>query len=59
MRKVDKYDLDGNYIESYRSIKIAAEKNYIGASSIRKALTGETETSAGYFWKYKEEKNGK
>ena len=54
LRAVEKYDLDGNYIESYTSVRNAGRKNFITPQNIINACKGNAKTAAGYKWKYKE-----
>lgn len=46
--KVSQYDLDGNFIKEYDSIK-EAEKE-VGVQTIRACLAGEIKTAGGYQW---------
>ena len=52
-RKVIQYDLDGNLLKTFDSIKEAAE--YIGAehSGIGHCCRGKNKTAKGFIWKYK------
>ena len=52
-KPVARIDKEGNIIE-YRSIKEAAKENYLGCSSVGKALKGKIKTAAGYEWIYLE-----
>ena len=49
---VVKYDLNGNYIAEYLSIKIAARENNISDSNIIKCCKGQRKTAGRYIWKY-------
>lgn len=51
-RKVCKYTLDGEYIETYQSIKICAEKNNTHASIISLCVKGDYKSWNGYQYKY-------
>lgn len=53
-KKVDMYDMCGNFIMRFDSIKEAA--NYVDRepTSISMALTGKSSGCAGYVWKYAE-----
>lgn len=51
-RKVCKYDLDGTFIETYKSVKDAAEKNNIDDAGIVKVCKGNRNTAGGFKWKY-------
>lgn len=53
---VDKYDISGNYIESFNSIIEGARsvgKSYEGVTNIKSVCNGETITAYGYVWRYK------
>lgn len=50
-RRVGKFDIDGNYIEEYRSIAEAVRKHN-GNGSIEKVLYGDRVTASGYKWKF-------
>ena len=55
-RVVNQYDLQGNFLKSFSTIKEAQLS--IGAksiSSITNACTGRSKTSGGYIWKYKDQ----
>ena len=53
---IHKYDLDGNYLESYKSVKDAADKNSILNSCIVRAA--KSNKSAGNFmWSYEAKTN--
>jgi hypothetical protein len=51
-----KYDLDGNFIKEYSSIKEAEIEHLIepGKSNISYVCSGARDTTLGYIWKYKE-----
>lgn len=51
-KKVNKYDLQGKYIETYSSIKEAADKNNLYAQNINKVCRTNKGTAGGYIWKY-------
>lgn len=46
---VSQYDLNGNFVKKYNSIK-EAEKE-VGVQSIRNCLSGKSKTAGGYIWK--------
>lgn len=52
-REVNKYDLEGNFIESYISIREASKKNNINASNISSVCSGRKKMAGNYIWKYK------
>jgi len=54
-KPVDKFNINGNYIESYQSIKEAGEKNKIFPQNINKCCKGKQKTAGGFIWKYKKE----
>ena len=49
-KKVNQYDLDGNYIKTWNSIK-EAEKE-VGTSHICQCLKGKFKQTKGYKWRY-------
>lgn len=51
---VYKYDLEGNYIESYKSISEAARNNNTLCSDIAEAVKGKKITIAGFQWRLSE-----
>lgn len=56
MVAIDKYDTDGNYIESFNSIVDGARsagRNYEGVTNIKSVCNGQTKTAYGYVWRYK------
>lgn len=57
MVSIDKYDLDGNFIESFNSMIDGAKsvgKSYGGCTNIKSVCDGQTITAFGYVWRYKE-----
>ena len=50
---VRQYDLNGNFIKEYKSIKQAKKENK-RCSKISDCCTGKRKTAGGYVWKYKE-----
>ena len=54
-KKIIQYDIEGNFIKEWESIKEAQRKLKI--SNIYKCCNGSTKTCGGYVWKYKEENN--
>jgi hypothetical protein len=48
-KPVDQFDLNGNYIQSFPSMKIAEKET--GANCIGRVCKGQRKTSAGYLWK--------
>lgn len=51
-KAVDKFSLSGKYIESYSSIKEAANINKICAQNINAVCKNRKQTAGGYIWKY-------
>lgn len=49
---VAKYDLNGNFIELYKTIKEASEKNVIFSSSITASIKRNSGFSNGFYWVY-------
>lgn len=50
--KVDKYDMNGNFIQTYNSYKEAANDVKLKFdTSIRRCCKGELKSAAGYIWK--------
>lgn len=47
--KISQYSLDGTFIKSYPSIKIACDE--LGTTSIWKAVNGKSKTAGGFIWK--------
>ena len=54
-RKVERYDIHGNYMETYNTVKEAGTKHGVDCSSIIRACKGEQHRAAGSIWKYTEE----
>ncbi len=52
-KKVDKFDLHGNYVETYNSISDASRSVNRDDKAIRQALQGISKTCGGFIWKYK------
>lgn len=50
--KIDKYDLDGNFIKTYVSIMEASRQNEVCASSIHKCCNNQRSKTRKYKWKY-------
>lgn len=51
-KKVDKFDFNENYIETYSSIKEAASINKIHAQNISAVCKKKKGTAGGFIWKY-------
>ena len=51
-RAVEQYDLSGNYIASFRSIKEAGNQTGTKPCSISNVLAGRRNKAGGYVWKY-------
>ena len=52
MKKAYKYDLDGNFIQEYKSVKEAGKLNNCDPSSIAKICRGLKETCHNFRWSY-------
>lgn len=52
LKKVDKYDLDNNYIKTYKSIESASKENNIKSQHIWRCCKNIRPTAGGYIWKY-------
>ena len=54
-RPVEQYSLNGDYIETYNTIKEACDKfGFKSVSSIINVCKGRAKTAGGYIWKYKD-----
>lgn len=51
-RRIGQYDLNGNFIAKYESIKDASEKYGVSQTAICNCCHNKSKTSAGYIWKY-------
>ena len=51
-KKVSQYDLNGNYIQTFNSLKEAQEKTNIAKSSICTVCRGIRKQAGGFIWKY-------
>lgn len=51
-KKIHQYDLDGNFIKEFESVKQAGEELGINNTGISKCLKGHLKKSGGYVWKY-------
>lgn len=51
-RTVNQYDISGNYIQSFESVKLAGETTGIDPSAISKVCLGKRKTAGGYVWKH-------
>lgn len=49
------YDLDGNFIEEYYSLKIAEIKTGVRNGNISNCCSGRYKTAGGFIWKYKKD----
>ncbi len=54
-RAVNQYDMDMNFIYSYRSVVQASKETNINPSAISHVLVGKNNTAGGYYWKYQDE----
>jgi group I intron endonuclease len=51
-KKIDKFALDGEFIETYESTKYATESGGVPSSSISKCCNGNLKTAGGFVWKF-------
>ena len=52
-RKVEQYDLDGNYIKTYETISQAEKENKLNHCDIICCCQGKRKQAGGYIWRYK------
>ncbi|ARF11678.1 HNH endonuclease [Klosneuvirus KNV1] len=52
--RVEQYDLQGNFIKKYDSMKEAAKENGVSTDSIKDCLYGKTKNPKYFIWKYTE-----
>lgn len=50
-KPVLKYDMDGNYIDCYKSLVAAGEKNDLFPANISKCVAGISKTCGGFIWR--------
>ena len=55
LSKVRQYDLNGNLLNEYGNILIASKITGIKSAAIRKCCRGESKTSGGFIWKFRNE----
>lgn len=53
--RVSQYDLDGNYITTYKSMREAGDTIGIGHCNISLVCKGEREQAGGFIWRYADE----
>ena len=51
-KPIVQYDLQGNFIEKFNSIKEASKKTSIGRKSIENCVRAESKSAGGFLWKY-------
>lgn len=51
-KKINQYDLNGNFIKEYKSISEASKTNNIPTSSISNCCKKNVHTAGGYIWQY-------
>lgn len=51
LQRVCQYDLDGNYLNSYESVDVAADDTGVSKESIRRVCSGVRNTGGGYMWR--------
>lgn len=54
-KKIEQYDMSGNYMKTYDSIIEASKELNISKDGISNNLRGRSKSSGGYVWKYKED----
>lgn len=54
IRRVEQYDLDGNKVGEYESLKAAADANNTWYQSIRACCVGTVHKAGGYIWRFAE-----
>lgn len=57
-KRIDQYDINMNYIQSFNSITEASESTMTDRSSITKCAKLKRKTAGGYIWRYNEESCG-
>ena len=57
VKEVNQYDLNLNFIKSYKSVAQAAKENNIDHSCISAVAKGRRKTTHGYIWRYKYQDN--
>ena len=58
-RKVLQYDLNGNYLNTYESLTIAASTLNLSSSNLSSCCTGKQKSYGGYLWTYEDEESPK
>lgn len=58
-RKIEQYDLNGNYIASYNCVNDAAEAVGVSHGAITMACSGKRAKIRGYIWKYSIDKKSR
>ena len=51
-KRVKKYDLNGNFLAEYKSVKLAAKDVGVDYTNIVKVCSGKIKTAAGFKWSY-------
>lgn len=54
LKKVNQYDLQGNYIKTFDGIVLATKETGISGKNISSCCTGRRHKAGGYAWKFKE-----
>ncbi|PCI27771.1 hypothetical protein COB55_05180 [Candidatus Wolfebacteria bacterium] len=55
-KSINQYDMEGNFIKEWESIKEAGDSLRVTPENIGKVCNGSNKTAAGYIWKYKGDK---
>ena len=53
-KPINQYDLDGNFIKKWHSMKEAREYYKLGINSLNRACKSKTGIHKGYIWRYAE-----
>ena len=56
-KKINQYDLNGNFIRQWDYVKQAADELHIDVFGIYKCANGQQKTAGGFIWKYVENQN--
>jgi group I intron endonuclease len=57
IKSIEKFDLNGNFIKQYVSIKEAATDNNLSCTAICNCLKNRSKSAGNFVWKYTQEKN--
>lgn len=51
-KKIDQYDLDGSFIQTFESLSDASNFASVDRAAIRRVCQNKQKTSGGFIWKY-------